>query len=145
VSAVALLSEHGGAVEADLLRFYRVDVRELGTPRLTWRRFLALVAGLPRTSATFRAMHPESADWGLLEQLTAAACDALSIANWQRAQAGSKTRIAPPKPIQRPGVTSAGERRWGKPQPLARIRARLDRLNGPRRLARHAGAAEELQ
>jgi hypothetical protein len=61
--------------------------------------------------------------------LLAHVADLLAIANWQRVQAHSKSRIPPPKPLPRPGVTAPGEKRFGKPQPIARIRERLRLLN----------------
>jgi hypothetical protein len=66
---------------------------------LSWRRLCVLVRYLPIDSHCRRAVDPENADWGISEQLSAAAVDALRAANWQRSHKGSR-----PKPIRRPGV-----------------------------------------
>lgn len=44
-----------GALEADFLRFYKIDlVYEGFSKRLTWRKFLILTRGLPEDSAFSR-------------------------------------------------------------------------------------------
>ena len=92
----------------------------LATGELTWRRLGVLVRHLPRVSSTVRAQRGADAEWGALEHLTAAAVDALRVANWQR----SGRRGAPrPKPIQRPGQ---GPQRFGTPVPVDRMRQILD-------------------
>lgn len=100
-----LLSEHGEAIEADLQRFYGLDIRDLFRPGagLTWRRLRALIMGLPAESALHRSMGGEDAVWTLQTQLLAAVHDRLSEANWQRGNAGSKTPSRRPSPIPRPG------------------------------------------
>jgi len=113
-------------VEADLQRFYRVDLRDLGGS-LSWRRLGVLIAGLPREAATVRLMVGEAADWGAAEHLLAAAVDALHAANWQR---GARKGSQRPKPIRRPGLDEAG-RDVKKIRPrLARTTAEIDALIG---------------
>jgi len=91
-------------LEADLQRFYEVDLRDLGRG-LSWRRLGVLVAGLPREAATVRALVGEAADWGATEHLLAAAVDALHAANWQRSGKKGSQR---PKPLRRPGLDESG-------------------------------------
>lgn len=69
---------------------------------------MVFVQHSPRESALYRDMHPEFAEWGVVEHLLAASVDALNVANWQR----QKKKNAPkPKPVKRPGVTK--EQRFG--------------------------------
>jgi hypothetical protein len=56
---------------------------------------------LPRSSAYARLSAPETVEWGLTEQLLAAAVDALAISNWIASGANRRDR---PRPIPRPGV-----------------------------------------
>ena len=102
-------------MEADLLATYQIDLLDLGSDRFTYRRLLALINGLPPTSATadvIRANTPhdhhtpaltadeEARLWKLEHHLLAGVLDALNAANWQRG-GGKGTR---PKPVTRPGV-----------------------------------------
>jgi hypothetical protein len=103
---VVLLREHGAAIEADLLRFYGVHLRDLTRGRLTWRTLSVLLRGLPKESATAREIGGPDLDWGLAEHLLAATFDALQVANWQRATRKSKA----PKPTPRPGVRDSSEK-----------------------------------
>ena len=57
-----------GYLEADFLRHYQIDLQEEGlSNRLTWRRFLILVRGLPDDSAFYRWMRDKDnrslAEW----------------------------------------------------------------------------------
>src|SRR5690606_16392944 len=79
-----LLDEHGEAVEADLLRYYGVDILDLGHRRLTWGRLRRLLERLPRESNLVRETVGERAAWGDSEHLLAMAVDMLHVANWQR-------------------------------------------------------------
>lgn len=88
-------------MEADLLRFFGVDLLDLGTARLSWRRLGNLVRHLPRESSTSLAQHGPDVYWGLPEHLLAVIADALHGANWQRAR---NPRAPKPKPMPRPGV-----------------------------------------
>lgn len=129
----AFLSQHQDAVEADLLRYYNLDLpRDLGSDRLTWRRLRALIERLPPDAATVAETRGADAGWTLETMLLALIADHAAIANWQRACEGRKAGQRPkaPRQIERPGVTHPGERRFGKPQPLSDIRARLKALNG---------------
>jgi hypothetical protein len=100
---VALLREHGGALEADLQAHYGVALSDLTTGRLSWRRLHVLIDGLPRTANLLRELHGEDADWGIAEHLLALNYDAAQIANWQRSKDGSTGRNRP-RPFPRPGT-----------------------------------------
>jgi hypothetical protein len=92
------VNEHLEAIDYDLLTL-GLDVRDVGTPKLGWRRLRSVLTYLPSTSALARAVHGETAEWTVTEHLLAAAVDALHAANWQRG--GGKQQK--PKPIDRPG------------------------------------------
>lgn len=97
-----LLDQYEEAVSYDCISL-GLRLRNVGTEDFTWGDLLAIVQQSPRSSALFRAMHPEEAEWGMQEQLLALVADYLAAGNWQRGQ-GSKKNY--PKPIPRPGVTS---------------------------------------
>lgn len=69
---------------------------------MTWRKFDALLSGLPPGSAYIRAVRPELA-WNENEHLLAHIADLLAGGNWQRS--GGKGQR--PKPIKRPGAEEA--------------------------------------
>jgi len=99
-----------------------VDLGDLGSERLSFRRLRVLLSHLPQESRTVRAIAGDKAMWSLTDHLLAAGVDALRIANWQRGKKGAKR----PKPIPRPGVKD-GKRRIGKtdanPRQVARFLA----------------------
>lgn len=68
---VALLRAHGDAVEADLLRFYRVDLGDLYRGELSLRRLSVLIKHLPSESATVRARSALPTGWDLHAYLLA--------------------------------------------------------------------------
>ena len=83
-----------------------IDIRQAGTPGLTWRRLEVLIAGLmgdPRT-ATYRSLTPQWW-WGLPEQLQAASVDALNLLVWSKTEDAANNRNRP-TPVPRPGVTN---------------------------------------
>lgn len=120
------LAEHGEAVEADLLRFYGLDLAEIGTLRLSWRRLGVLIRQLPRDAATVQAAAGPTARWGDVEHLLAGIFDALNVHNWQYATVHAPKGKKPkrPKPLPRPGTQRAPSRRTQLTP--AQIRARLD-------------------
>lgn len=103
-----LLDEHEEAIDYDLLTL-GLDLNDLGTERLSWRRLRAVLRHLPHTSATSQALHGDAVVWTSTDHLLAAAVDALNIANWQRT--GKKQNR--PKPIPRPGVEDKTRRTFG--------------------------------
>ncbi|CAM3624598.1 hypothetical protein GCM10009799_05930 [Nocardiopsis rhodophaea] len=51
-----MIRTHPDAVEADLARYYRIELADLWRGRLTLRRLAVLVRHLPTDSATYRAL-----------------------------------------------------------------------------------------
>jgi hypothetical protein len=100
----ALLAEHGGAVEADLLRYYQVHVGDFPWP-LTARQVLVLVSQLPDDSALMRAVHgEEQAQWSLDRHLLARIEEGIRGVQYQIAVISGAKNPIPPEPIPRPGV-----------------------------------------
>jgi hypothetical protein len=115
------MEEHGEELEADLQRWYRVDVRDLWTGDLSWRRLGALVKNLPAESATKTALRNETpvqevrqtasaADYGPWSQTDMLLAELIDIARWLQ---WSKTKAAEqntdrPEPYPRPGVARKG-------------------------------------
>lgn len=108
--AARLLEEHGGAIEADLQRYYGLHVGDFPWP-LTARRLLTLTEYLPDDSALQQALTPEDRQlWTFDRQLAATIIDELrNVSYVQAAVAGAK--VKPPKPIPRPGVTAEKPKR----------------------------------
>jgi hypothetical protein len=115
------VSAHAEAIEADLFRYYGLDLLDYHRGALSSRRLRVLIEHLPREAALVREVHGEDAAWGLAEHLLAAAVDQLSTGNWQFAvvhaseQAGTPER---PQPIPRPGMQNT-ERAAATPEQLA--------------------------
>lgn len=104
-----LIEEYPEEVEYDLIN-HGLRLRQIDTGELWWRDLLVIVRQQSRDSALLRAMDPDTANWGLSEQLLAAIADAEHTALWQR---GSGKKADRPKPIPRPGVES-GEKKVHK-------------------------------
>lgn len=66
-----LLREHEDAVEADLQRYYNLDLAELYTGGLSLRRVSVLIANLPAGSAVWSALHNIPYGWTLTDLLLA--------------------------------------------------------------------------
>lgn len=92
--------EHREAIEYDLIAL-GLRLRDVGTERLSWGDLYAVLRHSPRSSALFRALHPDDHEWTLPALLLAEVADAARVANWQR---GSGKKADYPKPIPRPGV-----------------------------------------
>ncbi|MFK0057999.1 hypothetical protein ACIQTN_02020 [Streptomyces werraensis] len=103
-----LIDKHEEALAYDCLTL-GLRLRNVGTDDFTWGDLLAIVRQSPRSSALYRAMHPEEAEWGMQEQLLAYCADLLAAGNWQRGQGKAKDY---PKPIPRPGIET--DKRFGK-------------------------------
>lgn len=104
-SLVALIREHGEAVEADLA------FRGIEDPRaLTVRRLLVLVGALVKTPGTLLHRALSGDDWTLNDHLLALVYDQLAIANWQRSKDGSKGRNKPTpiSPLAKRGTRYGG-------------------------------------
>lgn len=113
-----LLTEHGGAIEADLHRVYGIRLNRAlyGPPqdRYSPREILTRIRHLPPDSAFVCAvLGPERAAWSVNSYLLAGISNLLAGANWQRS-GGKGLR---PKPVQTPA---------SKPQRQQRSRAECD-------------------
>jgi len=128
IGLAALLTEHGEAIEADLQRWYGVELGDRYRGRLTDRRLLVLIRHLPRDSALMWDADPETAAWGLAEQLSAAQTDALNMLAWMYANRNQRHPTARPKRIRRPGVDDGAPRRLGTALPRDEAVARLAQL-----------------
>jgi hypothetical protein len=94
-------------VEADLLRYYGVDLLDYHRGTLSARRVRVLIEHLPRDAALVRELHGETAEWGLTEHLLAATVDQLAISNWLFVSANRDEHAEPPerpKAVPRPGI-----------------------------------------
>jgi len=118
-SLLELLRGHGEAIEADLQHHYGVDLRDIGTPALTWRRLRVLIQHLPADSSLSKAMNGEAAEWGTAEYLLANVCDGVAALVWQ---GGNPKKNPKPKPLQRPGDRRSKRKRQ---VPLDEMRRRL--------------------
>lgn len=127
------MDEHTDRVEADLQRYYGVDLRDLFRGSLSWRRLGALVASLPPQSALVSAIvtSGDAVDpgdgrphgWSISDYLLAAVVDAVNVNTWTLRQVNSKSKVKPPPPLPRPGERRAVVRRL-TPEDRERIRRR---------------------
>ena len=92
------VDEHAEALEADLLRYYGIDLLDWHRDRLSARRPTVLVRQLPHDSALNRELHREAADWPVTDHLLAATVDHLAAANWMFASANSEEGDQPDPP-----------------------------------------------
>lgn len=113
------LTEHGEAVESDLLRA-GLRLRWLGSDLLTWRDLQLFIRSAPRESAIGQSLGGDSAAWSTSEHLMALLVDAVVIGNWQR-QGDPHARR--PDPLSRPGAKSAGQRFGADPIPISQFAA----------------------
>lgn len=124
-SLVALIDEHGEALEADL-QWRGVDLCGLWRGDFSWRKLGVLVAALPPESLTKTALRealtPEQlaelpepdghGPWSRTDHLLAALVDRASLLVWQQTQINGGKRTQPPPPLPRPGVEPVeGKRR----------------------------------
>ncbi|MEU4568662.1 hypothetical protein [Micromonospora sp. NPDC023956] len=124
---VALLRDHYDAVEADLRRFYGVDLADLWAGELSLRRLSAYVANLPAESATWAAEH------GVAQGLTPTD---LLLADIFHALAGEPHPI---KPRTTEATSSAAKTRHEAL--AAKLRAQRARLAREAQQAQEGGAA----
>lgn len=132
VAAIHFLSEHGGAVEADLQRFYGTHIGDFPWP-LTVRRLRVLVDHLPEESATRRALLPDGArSWSTTHELLACVVDATREQHRLTRMALGVKREPEPFRLPRPGEAAAQAKAREKARPNV---DRLLRANGiePRR------------
>ena len=104
-----MLRTHSDAIEADLQRFYGIDLGDLWRGGLSARRLSVLIAHLPPGSATWSVLHNIPAGWQLTDFL---------LADLYQAFTG-KEHPSRPKPTVANGRTASH---------VARLRAQRDRL-----------------
>lgn len=135
---VALIERDGEAIDADLQREYGLSLGDVVSGRVTFRRLLTLMDGLPLDgTAVWRKRVRESAgkasgkhapppaEWWTPERdLLAMIADGQAMRMWQAG--GNKG--PKPRPIRRPGVSSATH---STDMPQEQVRAALDAI-GPR-------------
>lgn len=150
LSVTGFVDAHADAVEADLQRYYRTDLRDVWRPSgglsgLTWRRLRVLIDALPGESATKTETRDELSDaeladmskaakghgpWSRAEYLLAQVVDLLGWEIYAQYHSQGGTPKAP-EPLRRPGVVGKNVR------PLNdAARAYLQRLRD-----NHGGAA----
>ena len=102
-----------------------LDIRDLGSERLTYRRLRVLLENAPRDSAFVRSVGGAAAVWSLTDHLLALAIDTLTLANWQRG--GSKGKR--PEPLERPGAKPEKDKRTlGTAMSVEELNRRLGRV-----------------
>ncbi|GAA3473884.1 hypothetical protein GCM10018965_084370 [Nonomuraea roseola] len=124
------LGEHFDAVEADLHRYYQIDLLDLYRGKLSVRKLIALLSGLPRGSALHIATEGDAATWSTSDYLLANAVDYLAIGNWLFVSANSKkgARNPRPEPVPRPGSqkkTQEEPRRFASAKEVSAFLARV--------------------
>lgn len=100
----------GEYAEADLLRYYGVDLYDVLAGKVSPRRALSLLRGLPGDSYTQQALRAnrEGAEvtkyfgWGTTENLLAAIYNSAAVLQYVAQQSHSKSKIAVPKQIKPP-------------------------------------------
>ena len=111
LSLAALLAEHWQAAEADLQRYYGLDLVDVFRGTLTLRKVSVLVAGLPSDSLTMSAMAPALANlpepdgtprqWSTEAHLLASVVDA--VTQLTVAYVGAHSKSTPKwEPMPRP-------------------------------------------
>jgi hypothetical protein len=136
------ISQFAEEIEADLARYYRLELSDLFQPgsSLTWRRLLVLLKHLPPESAVNTAIRnrtpedvlsesdhdPATGKWSTVETLLAVLIDEMRIWQWIYVQAHTDKKLPRPDPIRRPGVASRPKRRLA----LATVQAMDPRLRG---------------
>lgn len=100
------MDKAGGAVYADVLRDYGVDLQGLVTGDVSPRRALVLIEGLAphtRASASLRDAENEYG-WSTEAYLAAVTVDAVREGTFANMQVRTKKKLTPPTPIDIPGA-----------------------------------------
>lgn len=111
------------------MQYYGIDLLDLGTPRLSFRRLASLLSQLPRDSRYVNDTVGERARWSATDHLLADVVDQLNWLIWVNVAVNSKRPPKKPTPIKRPGVEQQGQKRFGTARmTLKQARAYLDRF-----------------
>lgn len=100
------INEHKEAVEYDLITSASVELSDVGGS-LTWGAFASLIKNLPHSSATWKELHPDMAEWTSplkTNLLLADIYDVLSQINANVCSGISRSKPHPIKPYPRPWV-----------------------------------------
>jgi hypothetical protein len=139
-----LLDEHEEALEADLRREYKVDLRDVYRGRMDWRELRVFVIGLPpHGTATARSIHgTEAGDWTSTHEMLRRLANVASEHAWaffevNRDHKKDSKPVPRPDPIESPFAdTDAPEpsrpavKGPRKPTSAAETDAKLRRLLG---------------
>lgn len=117
---VRVLVRHTDELESDLLmHFHGIDLHDLFTGRLSFRRLAVLInrlVGMFGKSAVSLAMLGEQARWGNTQYMIADLIDRVEISNWLTTEVykaeGSSNPI--PTPYPRPGMDSSESSQSGE-------------------------------
>lgn len=119
----AFLEEHCEAVEADLQRWYGIDLRDLWRGRMSYRRLWVLLNRLPQESWTQTILRDRTPDdalvapardeqrfgpWALDNYQLASVLDAIRHLEFTLARVNGN-EWPPPDPTPRPGVQRRGK------------------------------------
>lgn len=141
----AFCAANGAQIEADLARYYRIDLRDLwrkggGASRLTFRRLRVLLDNLPADSATNTAVRDRFTDaelaemserrgdssygpWGRLDYWLAGLSDRIDHLAWVMVRVNGGKGDAP-APLPRPGLVVESEFAPPDPGLVALLEAR---------------------
>ena len=117
--AVAVIEEHGGAVEYDLMTRAGMTLDDIPA-RMPWRAFINFYTHLDAGSAYAAEVSPESAGWqgtARVPALLADIFDAINMLRYETALANTpkrKQKPKKPKPYPRPGVKADEGTRIGR-------------------------------
>jgi hypothetical protein len=123
----------GEYAEADLLRYYGVDLYDVLEGKVAPRRVLSLLRGLPGDSYTQQALraHHEGAEltkyfgWGPAENILAGIYNNTAVMQYVAQQSNTKTKVPKPTPIEPPRPRAKPTRSG-----LASLRGRASRDAG---------------
>jgi hypothetical protein len=126
---LALIREHGDAIEADLA-FRGFDLLDMWRGTLSPRRVDVLVRGLPPDSATRMAMNDREPLWSRTDYILADVFDAVQGTNWIIANKDVEkehNRSKHPTPYPRPGGAAQSTKKEITAADLAAFRERTKR------------------
>ena len=108
-----MLREFRTEIEYELIRL-GLRLRDVGAPGFNLRDLYVVATHPAKDGPLGRAMSRkisgEASDWSVSEHLLASAVDALNWLVWSKTEDGAKNRRLP-KPIPRPGASTASDER----------------------------------
>jgi hypothetical protein len=112
ISLLGLLrdKEDSDLIEADLQSEYGVDLVDFFRGKMTARKLLVYIRGLPGSSRISKKHGGPDSEWSRLEHFTADVIDLLQIINYNQAtalqmKAKHPKRLKAPEPVERPSDT----------------------------------------